>query len=136
MISADSPSDDSEVTREAILRANNAFYEAFELRDIDAMAAVWELSDRVACTHPGWTTLHGWPQIGASWRAIFSNSTLQVIVTNHHVVIGADMAFVTNDENLIDTRGGGTVAALNAFARDGDDWRMIAHHASSVARTV
>ena len=135
-ISADSPSTDSDLTREAILRANSAFYEAFESGDIDAMAAVWELSDRVACTHPGWTTLRGWPQIGASWRAIFSNSPLQVIVTNHHVVIGADMAFVTNDENLIDTRGGGTVAALNAFVHDGRQWRMVAHHASSVARTI
>jgi ketosteroid isomerase-like protein len=124
------------VTREAILQANRAFYEAFESRDIDAMAAAWELSDRVACTHPGWTTLHGWPQIGASWRAIFSNSPLQVIVTNHHVVVGGDMALVTNDENLIDAQGGGTVAALNAFVRDGERWRMIAHHASSVARTI
>lgn len=118
------------------MRANDAFYEAFERRDIDAMAAVWELSDRVACTHPGWTTLHGWPQVGASWRAIFNNPPMQVIVTNHHVVIGSDLAFVTNDENLIDTRGGGTVAALNAFALDGNRWRMIAHHASSVARTI
>ena len=93
------------------MRANNAFYDAFERRDIDAMAAVWELSDRVACTHPGWTTLHGWPQVGASWRAIFNNPPMQVIVTNHHVVMGSDMAFVTNDENLIDARrwrhGGG-----------------------------
>jgi ketosteroid isomerase-like protein len=124
------------VTREAILRVNNAFYEAFERRDIDAMAAVWELSDRVACTHPGWTTLHGWPQVGASWRAIFNNPPIQVIVTNHHVVMATDMAFVTNDENLIDARGGGTVAALNVFANGGGQWRMIAHHASSVAPTV
>jgi hypothetical protein len=80
--------------------------------------------------------LHGWPQIGASWRAIFSNSPLQFIVTNQHVVVGSDMALVTNDENLIDARGGGTVAALNAFVLDGERWRMIAHHASSVARTV
>jgi len=124
------------VTREAILRANEAFYDAFERRDIDAMADVWELSDRVACTHPGWSTLHGWPLVGASWRAIFNNPPMQVIITNHHLVMGNDIAFVTNDENLIDAGGGGTVAALNAFASDGGRWRMIAHHASSVARTI
>ena len=118
------------------MRANTAFYDAFEARDIDAMAAAWELSDRVCCTHPGWTTLHGWPQVGASWRAIFNNAPMQFIVTNHHVVLGTDMAVVTNDENLIDVRGGGTVAALNAFAFDGQRWRMIAHHGSSVARTI
>ncbi len=101
------------------------------------MAMVWELSDRVVCTHPGWTTLHGWPQVGASWRAIFNNAPLQFIVTNHHVIIEGAMAVVANDENLIDVRGGGgTVAAVNAFVHHVDGWRMIAHHASSVARTV
>ena len=118
------------------MRANSAFYDAFEQRDIDAMADAWEISDRAACTHPGWTTLHGWPQIGASWRAIFKNAPLQFIVTNHHVVMADGMAFVTNDENLIDAGGGGTVAALNAFVPDGDRWLMVAHHASPVARTV
>jgi hypothetical protein len=100
------------------------------------MARVWELSDRVVCTHPGWTTLHGWPHVGASWRAIFNNAPLQFIVTNQHVIIEGTMAVVINDENLIDGRGGGTVAAVNAFVRHEDGWRMIAHHASSVARTV
>ena len=37
--------------------ANAAFYEAFEARDMDAMSEVWEHSDRVVCTHPGWQAL-------------------------------------------------------------------------------
>ena len=36
-----------------VLVANLAFYEAHEQRDIEAMAAVWEHSDRVVCIHPG-----------------------------------------------------------------------------------
>ena len=42
--------------------ANAAFYTAFEGGDLDAMADVWEHSDRVSVTHPGWPTLHGWAQ--------------------------------------------------------------------------
>ena len=41
----------------AVLAANAAFYEAHESRDVAAMHAVWEHSDRVACTHPGWPIL-------------------------------------------------------------------------------
>ncbi|MEC8068528.1 MAG: nuclear transport factor 2 family protein, partial [Actinomycetota bacterium] len=41
----------------AVLAANAAFYDAHESRDLAAMQAVWEHSDRVACTHPGWPIL-------------------------------------------------------------------------------
>ena len=44
---------------EAVLEANQAFYDAFEAHDIDAMSDLWEHTDRVACTHPGWGTLRG-----------------------------------------------------------------------------
>lgn len=115
-----------------MLAANQAFYDAFEAHDIDQMAAVWELSDRVVCTHPGWTTLHGWPKVGTSWRGIFQSTPLQFIITNEHVVVEGDMAFVTNDENLIDPRGSGTVAAVNVFVRGTSGWKMIAHHGSSI----
>jgi ketosteroid isomerase-like protein len=128
--------DTTDSVHAAVIAANHAFYEAFEAHDIDAMAAVWELSDRVVCTHPGWTTLHGWPKVGASWRAIFNGTPLQFILTNEHVVVNGDTAVVTNDENLIDPRGSGTVAALNVFARGDQGWRLIAHHGSSVMRTA
>jgi hypothetical protein len=100
------------------------------------MASAWELSDRIVCTHPGWTTLHGWPKIGASWRAIFNSTPLQFILTNEHVVVLGDTAVVTCDENLIDPRGSGTVAALNVFVRSEKGWVLIAHHGSSVVRTA
>lgn len=119
-----------------MIAANQAFYDAFESHDIEAMAAVWELSDRVVCTHPGWTTIHGWPKVGASWRAIFNSNPLQFIITNQHVVMLGDTALVFNDENLIDPRGSGTVAALNVFARANAGWRMIAHHGSTVVSTA
>src|SRR5262245_61373444 len=45
---------------EAVRAANAAFYAAFESRDLDAMSAVREHSDRATATHPGWPPLRGW----------------------------------------------------------------------------
>ncbi|MEJ7765893.1 MAG: nuclear transport factor 2 family protein, partial [Acidimicrobiales bacterium] len=51
----------------SLLLANQAFYTAFETRDLDVMSALWERSSRVTCTHPGWSTLRGWPHVQASF---------------------------------------------------------------------
>jgi ketosteroid isomerase-like protein len=119
---------------EAVLAANHAFYEAFEACDLDAMSDVWEHSDRAVCTHPGWSTLHGWAGIAASWFALFRNGqSLQFIVTDERVEVLGDAAWVTCDENLLgDGGGGGTVAATNLFVRANGGWRMVGHHGSNV----
>lgn len=120
---------------DAVRAANRAFYGAFEARDLDAMSVVWEHSDRVVCTHPGWSTLRGWGQVAASFFALFQNSQhLQFILTNETADVAGSAAWVTVDENILHTEAATTVAALNLFVR-GDDggWRMVAHHASPVS---
>ena len=77
----------AEATVEA---ANAAYYAAFEARDLDAMAEVWERSDRVAVTHPGWPTLHGWARVAGSWDAIFANTAfIQFVLTDEAVHVSA-----------------------------------------------
>lgn len=115
--------------------ANQAFYDAFEARDLDAMSEVWEHSDRVSCTHPGWRTLRGWGAVSGSWFALFGGpSPLQFILTDAVVAVAGDAAWVTVDENLISVDGGGTVAALNLFVRQAGRWRLVSHHGSAVAQ--
>jgi ketosteroid isomerase-like protein len=117
----------------ALLAANQAFYDAFEAGDMDAMSELWEHSDRVVCTHPGLTTLRGWGAIAGSWFALFGGSgRLQFIVTNAHAEIAGDTGWVVCDENILGAATSGTVAALNLFSRESGDWRMIAHHGSVV----
>lgn len=98
---------------------------------------LWEISDRVVCTHPGWRTLHGWPAVRTSYARIFENQALQFIVTSVDVHVDGDVAWVTCDENIWGAGGTGTVAALNLFSRSpvGDGWKLVAHHASPVAPT-
>ncbi len=118
----------------AVRRANREFYDAFEARDLDAMSDVWEHADRVSCTPPGWRTLHGWGAVSGSWFALFRGpQPLQFILTDEHVSVEGDAAWVTVDENLISSEGSGTVAAVNVFVRSADRWRLVAHHGSAVA---
>jgi ketosteroid isomerase-like protein len=127
----DQPDDDET----AVVVLNHAFYAAFEARDLDAMSDLWEHSDRVLCTHPGWSTLHGWGPVAASWMALFQGpSSLQFILTEQRVRLVGDTAWVSVDENLLGDQGGATVAALNLFVRDARRrWRMVAHHGSPVS---
>lgn len=127
------PHPDNTLDTEAVLAVNQAFYDAFEAADLDAMSAVWEHSDRATCTHPGWPTLRGWGRVAASWFAIFGGpQRLQFILTDTAAEVLGDAAMVSVSENLLDGPQGSTVAALNVFVRTGDGWRMVAHHGSPV----
>ena len=124
--------------------ANAEFYAAFEARDLDRMADVWERSDRATVTHPGWPTLHGWARVAASWEAIFANTPyIQFVLTDESVTVHGDAAWVTLDENILQATGGpGTgadeelsgsrIATTNVFTRAGGDWRLVIHHGSPV----
>ena len=128
------PRVDEEQDRAAVSAANTAFYEAFEARDLDAMSDLWAHDDRVVCVHPGWTVLRGWAAVAASWAAIFGGpQVLQFIVTDEHVVLAGDVAWVSCDENVLAGDGSGTVTSLNVFVRESAGrWRMLAHHGAPV----
>ena len=118
---------------DAVLAANRAFYDAHEQRDLEAMRAVWDHGDDTVCTHPGWPILRGWPLIEESWRRIFAGpGRNQFILTNEAVSVDGDLAWVTVEENLVDTGATGTVAATNVYARTDGEWRLVVHHGSPI----
>lgn len=119
--------------------ANRAFYDAFEARDLDAMSAVWERSERALCTHPGWATLQGWGAVASSFFALFQNvQSLQFVLTEERVQLQDDVAWVAVDENLLGDQGGSTVAAVNVFVREPSSgrWRLVCHHGSLVSAST
>src|SRR3954471_22204184 len=94
-----------------VLAANQAFYDAFEARDIDAMSDVWERSDRATCTHPGWSTLRGWGKVASSFFTLFTGpQRVQFVLTDAHVEVEGRVGWVSLDENLLGDQGGATVA--------------------------
>ena len=118
---------------ESVLAANLRYYEAFEAKDLDTMSDLWEHSDRVVCTHPGWATLEGWGPVAASFFALFQGGQqIQFVLTRERVTVAGDSAWVSLDENLLGDQGGVTVATINIFVLDSDRWRMVCHHGSVV----
>ncbi len=99
------------------------------------MSALWEHSDRVRCTHPGWATLRGWAQVASSFFTLFQTSrVLQFVLTQEDVEVAGPVAWVSVDENLLGDQGGATVAAVNLFVRQptAGRWLMVCHHGSVV----
>jgi ketosteroid isomerase-like protein len=138
------PGDES--AEHAVRAANAAFYAAFEARDLDSMSRVWEHSDRVAVTHPGWPILRGWARVIGSWEAIFANTGyIQFVLTDEVVTVSGGAAWVSLDENILQSVGsagavseqddlsGARIAALNVFARGDDGWKLVVHHGSPVS---
>ncbi len=118
---------------ESVLEANQHFYDTIESRDLAAMQALWEHSERVTCVHPGWTILRGWPAIGDSWQRILDGpGHNQFILTNVSVSIVGEMAWVVLDENLMTGGTTTTVATTNLFVRTSDKWLMVVHHGAPV----
>ena len=116
-----------------VLAANQAFYDAHEQRDLEAMRAVWDHGDNTVCTHPGWPILRGWPLIEESWRRILEGpGRNQFILTNIVATGGPGTAWVTLDENLMQSGATGTVAATNVFTHTADGWKLVLHHGSPV----
>lgn len=112
--------------RDAVLFANEAFYQAFASRDLDAMADVWAHERPVACLHPGWPPMHGRDQVMASWRAILGHENApRIVCRDARVNLQGDVAVVICFEEL----DGQYLIATNLFVREGGPWRIVHHHA-------
>ncbi len=105
----------------AVRAANQAFYDAHEGRDLVAMVACWEHSDRVVCIHPGWPILRGWARVEESWRRILHGpGRNQFILTNEEVVAytaHARRAGVPEYHALVNS----------TYRRTTDGWRLAVH---------
>ena len=121
--------------------AENAFYEALERGDLDAMMAVWAEDEEIVCVHPGGERLTGQDQVRASWLKIFSGeSRVRVHISQQVAISGMMIAVHSVQENfaleqasrgqqVADSRPA-PIVATNIYLRTGAGWRMIVHHAS------
>lgn len=123
--------------RAAIAEANRNFYRALRAQDMRMMDQVWLHADWVACVHPGWTLLVGWREVRESWVRILAGAPMQIMPSQVVIHVARDLAWVTCVENIT-TPGEAlwqtaVAQATNLFQRAGEEWRMIHHHASTVA---
>ena len=114
--------------------AENAFYEALERADLEAMMAVWAEDEEIVCVHPAGPRLVGHVQVRESWRRIFSGGGGVRIHVTQRVATQAMMVAVHNVQENAPAqsakREAAAVVATNVYLRTAAGWRMIVHHAS------
>ena len=118
-----------DIEAEAVIAANEAFYAAFNAKDIEAMDAVWAVSDEASCIHPGWNVLRGRETVLDSWRNILSNTGQPKIVSGGAEVIFAGDAAIVICRELV---AGMPLAATNVFVREDGDWKLLHHQSGGV----
>jgi uncharacterized protein (TIGR02246 family) len=116
--------------------AENAFYEALERADLDAMMAVWAEDEEIVCVHPGGPRLAGQEQVRESWAKIFSGGPQARVHVSQPVAVSGMMIAVhsvVESFTLLPERGDMRplpAVATNVYLRVGAGWRMVVHHAS------
>ena len=114
--------------------AENAFYEALERSDLEAMMAVWAEDEEIVCVHPAGQRLAGQEQVREVWRQMFAGgSGMRIRITQQVAVAGMMVAVHSVHENITvagETHPRAPVVATNVYLRTAAGWRMIVHHAS------
>ncbi|PSN18497.1 DUF4440 domain-containing protein [filamentous cyanobacterium CCP5] len=123
--------------KQTVLKANQAFYRAFEKKDLEAMESIWSKGIGCLCIHPGRDALKGWEDIRDSWQQIFKNTHYLEIDTDILLVaVSGDLAQIVLVENVLQISSGRRLEArsmaTNLFERLGDRWYLTHHHGSPV----
>jgi uncharacterized protein (TIGR02246 family) len=114
--------------------AENAFYEALERCDLEAMMAVWAEDEDIICVHPGGPRLSGQDQVRESWAQLFAGGPGARVAIAEQVAISAMMIAVHSVHENFSVPGEAQprapILATNVYLRTAAGWRMIVHHAS------
>ncbi|MEM9446941.1 MAG: nuclear transport factor 2 family protein [Cyanobacteria bacterium P01_E01_bin.6] len=118
--------------------ANEAFYRAFEKKNIDDMEQRWSKGSGCLCIHPGRSPLKGWDDIRGSWEQIFKNTQyLEIDIDVIATEVNGIIAYVVLTETVRQVVRGRQLSAqsvaTNIFEKMGDRWYMIHHHGSPIA---
>lgn len=112
----------------AVLFANEAFYLAFDNRDVRAMDKLWARRASVTCIHPGWRALSGRDDVMERWESIL-NSPHAPKISCHSASarVHGNVAYVVCYENVDNT----FLVATNVFLREDESWKLVHHQAGA-----
>ncbi len=122
-----------------ILATNDAFYRAFEKKDIAAMTLLWSRGTGSSCVHPGSSLLQGWAAVRRSWEGIFANADyLEIDSDVLSAEISGATAYVLVEEKVLQISSGRRLEArslaTNIFQKLGPKWYLVHHHGSPIVR--
>lgn len=111
-----------------------AFYEAFESSDAQAMEAVWENSETIACIHPMGAIIQGASAVHESWRQILmAGKKMHFDIKRCQMSHDQSLAIHTVLEHIYlsgESHSRPPILATNIYRKSEQGWRMIFHHAS------
>jgi ketosteroid isomerase-like protein len=122
-----------------VLAMHEAFYRAFEKRDLQAMNLVWWQGSGSLCVHPGGEIIQGWQDIRQSWQQIFQNTDyLEIDTELVSIEVGDRLACVVANENVLQVVNNrkfqARSLATNVFQKMAQKWCMVHHHGSPIMR--
>ena len=110
-----------------------AFYQAFEARDIEAMMATWAEDEDIVCIHPGGMRHVGYDAVRTSFEQLFSGNTKLTFRLDQVVLletVGLAMQSAVEHLHASDEGVRGAAVATNVLMRTPSGWRVVCHHAS------
>jgi ketosteroid isomerase-like protein len=111
-----------------------AFYDALEGADIEAVSDVWLDDDDVCCIHPGGPRLVGFAAVRSSLASLLTNGPVQVRTASRKCFESATVAVTNVIEEVVVAQAGTRqlvhVIATNAYAKTPAGWKMVLHHAA------
>ena len=113
--------------------AIQAFYQAFEARDLDAMMATWAEDEEIVCIHPSGMRHVGYESVRQSFEQLFSGNGKLSFRLDQIVVletVGLTMQSTIEHVQAGDESTRGAAVATNVMMRTPSGWRVVCHHAS------
>ena len=110
-----------------------AFYQAFEARDIEAMMATWADDEDIVCVHPGGVRHVGYDAVRSSFEHLFSGTTKLTFRLDQPLLIETVRLAMQSAVELLhasDEDARGAAIATNVLMRTPYGWRVVCHHAS------
>jgi ketosteroid isomerase-like protein len=111
-----------------------AFYEALESGDIDAVTDLLHDDEDAYCVHPGGPRISGYPAVRASWAAILHNGALRIRAHARRALETPTVALHSVIEEIVIEQGPSQkivhVIATNVYVKTPSGWKMALHHGS------
>src|SRR5690606_3051776 len=113
-----------------------AFYDAMQRGDLEAMMALWADDEDVLCIHPGSDRFIGLSAVRASWERIFRHGHVEIRRTDVQAHTGAVLAIhhVTEQTLALDPHGAGSGLQIvrriptNLAVTQAHGWRLTQPH--------
>jgi ketosteroid isomerase-like protein len=114
--------------------AEDAFYDAIDERDLNAMLAVWEASDDVACLLPMQPLVRGSSELRKAWEPMLKGDfAIEIEVLHLQWLELSELAIHYLQEKVKvagQPQAQPPVYATNIYRKGPDGWRMLLHQNS------